>query len=489
MLGMIRCGCSLLGIITVLLASCEGLSLNISSLLVPPYLRRVSGVAGSSDPKNYEGFMKDVLDEMSKLVPFNYTLHVPSHGIFGTLRNGTWDGIVGEVVNYEVDMAAAPLTVTSTRTEAVDFSIPIQNFGPVIVMKKPTSYQPSLGDRLSRVFTPLDQSVWLLSILAYLAVSTIVYVICHCNPYEWRRMAKDGEATVREAESFTCYNSFWFLLSAWAWQGYVRAPRSLGGRIVVMSWWVYIMMFVLTFTASLTNMLRMGPTPEDVREFTRIRSLDDLTKQTDIEFGMLQHGSTYQYFENAKVPNLIRIHEMVRENPDVLEKTISDGINRVRTSWRKDYAFIMESAMAKYYSKQEPCDLFFVGDFTTTSSYSFAYSKNWKHAKELDIAILLLRENGILRLIEEKWFAGKCDGFMINPSQDDVFNLPPYYTVDLGSFSGALILLLIGVLLGAVVTIAEVVIYRKVELPKTEARRELVADNQQPLSQTAQTKV
>ncbi|XP_071079955.1 glutamate receptor 3-like isoform X2 [Haliotis cracherodii] len=477
MLKGIQYGYSLLWITSVLLPACEGLSLNISSILVPPYLRQVGGEAGSTDPRDYEGFMKDILDEMGKLVPFDYTLHIQGHGVFGTRRNGTWDGIVGEVLYNKVDMAAAPLTVTSNRRDAVDFSIPIQNFGPVIVMKKPTSYQPSLGDRLSRVFTPLDQSVWLLSILAYLAVSTIVYVICHCNPYEWRRMAKDGEATIREAESFTCYNSFWFVLSAWAWQGYIRSPRSLGGRIVVMSWWVYIMMFVLTFTASLTNMLRMGPTPEDVREFTRIRSLDDLTEQSNIDFGMLKHGSTYQYFENAKVPNLKRLHKIVDKKPELLEKTIEDGIKRVRTSWRKDYAFIMESAMAKYYSKQEPCDLFYVGDFTASSSYSFAYRKGWAHTKELDIAILLLRENGILHLIEEKWFAGKCQGFMINRSQDDVFNLPPYYTVDLGSFSGALILLLIGVLLGAVVTVAEVIIYRKVELEYSSDGSEMERQN------------
>lgn len=65
---------------------------------MPPYLQQVGGEAGSTDPRDYEGFMKDVLDEMGKLVPFDYTLHIQGHGVFGTRRNGTWDGIVGEVL-------------------------------------------------------------------------------------------------------------------------------------------------------------------------------------------------------------------------------------------------------------------------------------------------------------------------------------------------------------------------------------------------------
>lgn len=54
---------------------------------------------------------------------------------------------------------------------------------------------------------------------AMLVTGTVLYLISHFNPYEWRRMCKDREATLREAESFTCLNSFWFIVSTLFLQG------------------------------------------------------------------------------------------------------------------------------------------------------------------------------------------------------------------------------------------------------------------------------
>ena len=73
--------------------------------------------------------------------------------------------------------------------------------------------------RFQRIFAPLAHSVWLMSMVAYFITSVILYIICHFNPYEWRQLHKDKLATLREAESFTCLNAFWFALSTWMWQG------------------------------------------------------------------------------------------------------------------------------------------------------------------------------------------------------------------------------------------------------------------------------
>ena len=116
-------------------------------------------------------------------------------------------------------MVAAPITVTQNRARAVDFSHPFQSVGPVIVLKRPDHFQPPLKESLSKLLVPLEFSVWLMACLAFFATGTTLYIISYFNPYEWRRMAKDREATLREAESFTCLNSFWFALSTMAWQG------------------------------------------------------------------------------------------------------------------------------------------------------------------------------------------------------------------------------------------------------------------------------
>ncbi|XP_041354746.1 glutamate receptor 4-like [Gigantopelta aegis] len=441
-------------------------TIEVASLLIEPYLMRTSGDANSTDPQHYDGFVKDILDHVTKMMNLDYTIHVLPGQKFGSVSsNGTWDGLIGEILYQKRHLAAAPLTVSSQRREAIHFSIPFQNFGPVIILRKPSSGQNSFQERISRLFLPLEQSVWMMSLICYFGVSTIIYIIARFNPYEWRQMAKDGEATHREAESFNCNNSFWFTISSWMWQGYTRTPRSLGGRLVACFWWIYVVFFLVTFTASLTNLLRLGPNHQEVESYYKIRGLQDLVKQSDVKYGMLKGGTTEQYFRFAHVAYIQQIYRTVSKN-DRLAASVEDAISKVRNSWKTAYAFIMESTMAKYHVRQEPCDLYFVGDFSISGSYGFGFNKAWTHADELDVTLLQMRENGTLQLLEDKWFAGACRSIMLNPSLEDWVKIPPFFSVDLGTFSGALIVLLFGVVAGGLICIFEIVIYKKAEAPE-----------------------
>jgi hypothetical protein len=116
-------------------------------------------------------------------------------------------------------MIAAPLTVTSKRHQVIDFSQPFQIGNLGMVLRRTENSRQSVGDRLRRIWVPFESSVWLLTLAAYFVTSSAIYVISYFNPYDWRRMARDGEATIRESESFTCMNSFWFSISALTLQG------------------------------------------------------------------------------------------------------------------------------------------------------------------------------------------------------------------------------------------------------------------------------
>ncbi len=44
--------------------------------------------------------VKDILDELAQLVPFNYSLHVRQDGVFGERQgSGNWSGIMGDIVD------------------------------------------------------------------------------------------------------------------------------------------------------------------------------------------------------------------------------------------------------------------------------------------------------------------------------------------------------------------------------------------------------
>jgi len=56
-----------------------------------------------------------------------------------------WTGIIGELVRHEVDLAIAPLTITSQRESVVDFSKPWMNLGISILIRKPERTKPGLN--------------------------------------------------------------------------------------------------------------------------------------------------------------------------------------------------------------------------------------------------------------------------------------------------------------------------------------------------------
>ena len=55
-----------------------------------------------------------------------------------------WTGMIGELVRHEADLAVAPLTITSQRESAVDFSKPWMNLGISILISKPKKTKPGI---------------------------------------------------------------------------------------------------------------------------------------------------------------------------------------------------------------------------------------------------------------------------------------------------------------------------------------------------------
>lgn len=50
-------------------------------------------------PKKYQGFSIDVLDALSNYLGFNYEIYVaPDHKYGSPQEDGTWNGLVGELV-------------------------------------------------------------------------------------------------------------------------------------------------------------------------------------------------------------------------------------------------------------------------------------------------------------------------------------------------------------------------------------------------------
>lgn len=66
--------------------------------------------------------------------------------------------------------------------------------------------------------------------------------------------------------------------------------------------------------------------------------------------------------------------------------------------------------------RQEPCNLYMVSDLTVSGAYALAYLPGWDLARQVDEALLIMRENGTLKLLEDRWFRGQCEGNIVDPT-------------------------------------------------------------------------
>ncbi len=70
-----------------------------------------------------------------RIVKDNSFGNKPAHG-------QSWTGMIGELTRHEVDLAIAPLTITSQRESVVDFSKPWMNLGISILISRPAKTTP-----------------------------------------------------------------------------------------------------------------------------------------------------------------------------------------------------------------------------------------------------------------------------------------------------------------------------------------------------------
>lgn len=88
------------------------------------------------------GYCVDMVEELSKRMFFDYELILPTDksNDYGQRdkSSGQWSGIIGDLVNGEIDIAVAGMTMTSEREEVVDFVAPyFDQSGISIIIRKP----------------------------------------------------------------------------------------------------------------------------------------------------------------------------------------------------------------------------------------------------------------------------------------------------------------------------------------------------------------
>ncbi|XP_028296711.1 glutamate receptor ionotropic, kainate 5-like isoform X2 [Gouania willdenowi] len=365
-------------------------SLVITTILENPYVMRRSGLVDQ-----YEGFCVDLLTELSHILSFSFTIKLVDDKLYGAPeKNGSWTGMVGELMDRKADLAVAPFTITSEREKVIDFSKPFMNLGISILYRVHPGRKPGYFSFLD----PFSPAVWLFMLLAYLAVSCVLFLSARLSPYEWY----DPHPCLRERRDllenqYTLGNSLWFPVGGFMQQGSEVMPRALSTRCVSGVWWAFTLIIISSYTANLAAFLTVQ------RMEAPIESPDDLADQTNIQYGTIHGGSTMTFFMNSRYQTYQRMWNfMYSKQPSVFVKSTEEGIARVLNS---RYAFLMESTMNEYYRGQD-CNLTQIGGLLDTKGYGIGMPLGSPFRDQISLGILQLQESNRLEILKRRWWEG-----------------------------------------------------------------------------------
>lgn len=374
--------------------SMKNLQLTITTVLNEPYTMLRDSAERKEGNDRFEGYGIDLIDELSKILQFKYTFQLVKDKAYGVKnQNGEWNGMIGEIMRGEADLAVADLTITSKREEAVDFTLPFMNTGISILFKKPTAKVTSLFSFLS----PFSMVVWIYVVGAYIAVSVILFLVGRLSPYEW-----DNPHPCRKDErvlenDFSLLNSFWFTIGSLMQQGSNLQPKSLSTRAIAGIWYFFTLITISSYTANLAAFL----TVEKV--VYPIESAEDLSLQSEIKYGCVATGSTRSFFQESTIPTYQRMWKFMQSREDNFVSSNADGRERVS---RENYAFLMESASIEYIIERN-CNLTQIGGLLDSKGYGIATRKDSPYRSLLSQAILQLQESGVLHTLKDRWWKQK----------------------------------------------------------------------------------
>ncbi|KAH9511338.1 hypothetical protein DERF_009806, partial [Dermatophagoides farinae] len=102
--------------------------------------------------QQYKGFAVDLLDLIAERLRFEYCLHQPNDGKYGSVNpDGTVTGMIGEVYTNEADFATGDLEVTESRRKYFDFTEPfIENQLSAIIRRDLNSELLSQSNQQNR---------------------------------------------------------------------------------------------------------------------------------------------------------------------------------------------------------------------------------------------------------------------------------------------------------------------------------------------------
>ncbi|XP_059484731.1 ionotropic receptor 25a-like isoform X2 [Neocloeon triangulifer] len=422
-----------------------GLQTHLNQVVAPPgpsaeTPKKIYVVAYADDePWSYRdgnvwlGYCVDLMQKMADMMKISFNvIRINEYG--SKQSDGSFNGVIGQVIKGDVDIVAAPFVVTSELDDVVNFVEPyFERIGLSIA-----TMIPQISKSLFKFATVLSPAVWISTFGVLGAMSVVIYLFEVFSPFSYRN---DPARYPFPCRVFNFYESVWFASTSFTPQGGGECPRPLSVRVVIFGYWIFVVLMLATFTSNLAAFLTVE------RAQNTLDSLESMARQTRVAYAVQKGGRAYRYFDNMRnaedllykqwvdkveaatgtdvntyrtwnypIREMYKIvwEQLNRNGAAGLLDTPAEGIRRVLAKPDGSFAFIHDSPWIKYEVLQD-CRLTEIGDIFGEQPVAFATQSGADDlAKSLTEKLLILQRDRYLEeLLAKHWnqsLRANCDG-------------------------------------------------------------------------------
>lgn len=217
---------------------------HVLKITAPPAPPLVLIIPSKSNPKvnAIHGQQKAILEGIANKHNFTYTLYSAPGGSTGSkLPNGSWSGVMGEILNGRADIGLS-VAIAYDRSEIADFTVSVFYAFLVLVSTKPIPFF-----EWEAIFYPFKATAWL-ALIAATVLTLYLYQYLHNKalplevPSRKRWKSKQEIRQEIKKERMTNFNAFYMTVGSLLEQGN-NCPSNLLGNIKTLKLYLYLIMF------------------------------------------------------------------------------------------------------------------------------------------------------------------------------------------------------------------------------------------------------
>ncbi|XP_056009861.1 glutamate receptor ionotropic, kainate 2-like isoform X3 [Ostrea edulis] len=360
----------------------KGRTIKVVTIIEEPFVMYKKGYENMTGNDRFEGYCVELLHELSKILDFKYELYLVHDNKFGArLSDGSWNGMIGEVLAGNATMLVASLSVNAGREEAMDFTKPFMTRYVTLIMKIPAT-----KTRVFEFLSPLSHTIYLCTLSACIVVACSLYFFERNSVFEKR-------------EKVTFKECVWYIFGTLLEGGTEGTPTTTSGRILIYTWCFFVLILVASYTANWAAFLT-------VEQFKApVKSVYDLTSQKEIQYGTVRSSAILSFFKTSNVETFRKIGNEMINNASNIVATSAEGYQRVSAG---GYGFFWDSTVNSYKINRE-CQLTTIGPDFAPRGYGVGVPPGATYLEELSINILRLGDKGFLDELQQKWWGErKC---------------------------------------------------------------------------------